>query len=76
LKPKVILGLKGAAFFLFLKIPPLFANAGTALRIGDNKVSINFMFTVLIHPLLRSFESKSFEKNAFLVLQGRFFAQI
>jgi hypothetical protein len=66
LKPKVILGLKGPAFFLFLKIPPLFAKAGTALRIGVSKVSINFMFSILLHRLLRFSSAKSLQKTALI----------
>jgi len=71
LKPKVILGLKGA-FFLFLNIPPLFAKAGTALSIGVIKVSINFMFIVLIHPLIRLLIVESSQKNAFPMKWGGF----
>jgi hypothetical protein len=38
LKPREILGLKGC-FFLFLKMPPLFANAGTAFSTGGHNAS-------------------------------------
>ena len=42
LKPKVILGLKGAFVFLLNK-PPLFATAPTAFSNGDNNEVINFI---------------------------------
>jgi len=64
LKPKVILGLK-AAFFLFLKIPPSFANAGTAFKMWLIKVSINFMFVILIQALLRFLVAKVPENMPF-----------